>query len=62
MWLSHNLIFTFFQLGIAIGFLLPPMLVKNSDNLDDIGNDLESLFYYVAIATTVLFVLILFCK
>lgn len=47
------------QLGIAIGFLLPPVMVKNHENLDDIGRDLSTMYYSVASFTTVLFVLIL---
>ncbi|XP_077299104.1 histamine transporter [Arctopsyche grandis] len=47
------------QLGIAAGFLLPPMLVKNSGNYEQIGHDLSVMFYCLAGLTTVLFVLIL---
>ncbi|XP_065341814.1 heme transporter FLVCR1 isoform X2 [Cloeon dipterum] len=51
------------QLGVASGFLLPPILVKNHDNLDDIGYDLSFMFYGVAIFTTILFVfLVIFFK
>jgi hypothetical protein len=50
------------QLGVAIGFLLPSMLVKNHDNLDDIGQDLSVMYYSVAGFTTVLLVLILLCE
>uniref|UniRef100_A0A1B6KB51 Choline/ethanolamine transporter FLVCR1 n=1 Tax=Graphocephala atropunctata TaxID=36148 RepID=A0A1B6KB51_9HEMI len=47
------------QLGIAIGFLIPPMLVKNSEVMDSIGAGLSTLFYSVAVLTSVLLVLIL---
>ncbi|XP_066587374.1 uncharacterized MFS-type transporter C09D4.1-like isoform X2 [Prorops nasuta] len=47
------------QLGIAIGFLFPPMLVPDSDDLTIVGNGLEVMFYIVAILTTVILVLIL---
>jgi hypothetical protein len=50
------------QLGVAIGFLLPSMLVRNHDNLDDIGQDLSVMYYSVAGFTTVLLVLILLCE
>lgn len=50
------------QLGIAVGFLLPPMLVKNHDEIDLIGRDLQFMFYSVAGFTTILVVLVLFCK
>lgn len=48
------------QLGIAVGFVLPPILVTNSDNLDEIGADLQLMFYMVAGLTTVLVVLMIF--
>ncbi|PNF35122.1 hypothetical protein B7P43_G09462 [Cryptotermes secundus] len=47
------------QLGIAIGFLIPPMIVKNHDSLDEIGHDLSVMYYSVAGFTTVLLVLII---
>jgi hypothetical protein len=50
------------QLGVAIGFLLPTMLVKKHDNLDDIGQDLSVMYYSVAGFTTVLLILIVLCK
>ncbi|KAL7045994.1 hypothetical protein ACKWTF_002426 [Chironomus riparius] len=46
------------QLGIAIGFLFPSIIVKNSDDMNQIGNDLQFMFYLVAAFTTVLAVLI----
>ncbi|XP_054277209.1 uncharacterized MFS-type transporter C09D4.1-like isoform X2 [Macrosteles quadrilineatus] len=48
------------QLGVALGFVIPPMIVKNSEDLDVIGSGLSLLFYGVAILTSVLLVLILF--
>ncbi|XP_020296330.1 feline leukemia virus subgroup C receptor-related protein 2 [Pseudomyrmex gracilis] len=47
------------QLGIAIGFLFPPMLVSNSEEICDIENGLKLMFYIVAIFTTILLVGIL---
>ncbi|KAG8312594.1 hypothetical protein J6590_020514 [Homalodisca vitripennis] len=44
------------QLGIAIGFLIPPILVKNSEVMESIGAGLSTLFYSVAILTSVLLV------
>lgn len=38
------------------------MLVKNHDDLDLIGRDLQFMFYCVAGFTTVLVVLVLFCE
>nr|XP_022905717.1 uncharacterized MFS-type transporter C09D4.1-like [Onthophagus taurus] len=51
------------QLGNAIGFILPPMIVKNHDNLDDIGRELSYMFYGVAAYTTPIVILVyFFCK
>jgi hypothetical protein len=50
------------QLGIAVGFVLPPILVKNHDDLDLIGRDLQFMFYSVAGFTTILVVLVVFCE
>ncbi|XP_025264541.1 feline leukemia virus subgroup C receptor-related protein 2-like isoform X2 [Camponotus floridanus] len=48
------------QLGVAIGFLFPPMLVPNSDNICNIEKGLQLMFYIVAGLTTLLLILILF--
>ncbi|XP_075217030.1 histamine transporter isoform X2 [Lycorma delicatula] len=50
------------QLGVAIGFVLPPMMVPNSENLSTIGADLSLMYYSIAIFTSVLlgFILIFF--
>ena len=47
-----------FQLGCALGFLIPPEIVPNSDSLDDIGHDLSIMFYGGAAITTALFVVV----
>ncbi|XP_018393182.1 PREDICTED: feline leukemia virus subgroup C receptor-related protein 2-like [Cyphomyrmex costatus] len=47
------------QLGVALGFLLGPIIVKNHNNLNDIGKDLSRLCWMVAIVSTVAFALIL---
>ncbi|XP_029163047.1 feline leukemia virus subgroup C receptor-related protein 2-like [Nylanderia fulva] len=47
------------QVGIAFGFLLTPIIVKNHENLDNVGNDLSRLCWIVAIATTVGFILVI---
>nr|XP_012135309.1 PREDICTED: titin [Megachile rotundata] len=46
------------QLGIALSFLLTPMVVKNRANVEDIGDDLSRLFWTVAIIITVMFLLV----
>lgn len=50
------------KMGVAIGFLLPPMLVRNHDDIALIGKDLQLMFYIVAGFTSILLVLVLFCK
>lgn len=42
------------QLGVALGFLLPPMLVKNHEKLEDIGADLSQMSYILAGVCSVL--------
>jgi len=51
------------QLGIALGFVLPAVIVKDQDNKEDfhlIGHDLFVMFLSVAIFTTVLLCAIVF--
>nr|XP_033338352.1 feline leukemia virus subgroup C receptor-related protein 2 isoform X1 [Megalopta genalis] len=48
------------QLGIAIGFLFPPMLVPSSDDVSVVGRGLQLMFYIVAAFTTVILILIVF--
>jgi len=50
------------QLGVSLGFLLTPMIVKNHENLDDIGNDLSCLCRIIAVACTVGFIVVLMRK
>ncbi|KAM3960862.1 LOW QUALITY PROTEIN: histamine transporter [Aphomia sociella] len=47
------------QLGVAIGFALPPILVRAQGTIEEIGADFQLMFYIVAGFTSVLFVLIL---
>lgn len=49
-------------MGNAIGFIMPPMIVKNHDNIMDIGKDLSYLFYSVAIPTTPIALLVFLCE
>ena len=54
-----------FQLGIALGFVLPAKLVADQDlseNYGQIGQDLFFMFLGVAIFTTVLLLSIIFGK
>ncbi|KZC06596.1 Feline leukemia virus subgroup C receptor-related protein 2, partial [Dufourea novaeangliae] len=47
------------QLGIAIGFLFPPMLVPSSNDPSVIGRGLQIMFYIVAAFTTMILIMIL---
>lgn len=49
-------------MGVAIGFLLPPIIVRDHDKLEDIGTDFKYMFYGVAIFTSVLLLVVLFSK
>ncbi|CAJ0927802.1 unnamed protein product, partial [Mesorhabditis belari] len=46
------------QLGIAIGFVLPPMIVQNGTS-EEVAEDLMSLFLYSAVLNTIIFTLII---
>lgn len=54
--LSHS------QLGVALGFLLPPLLVQNHDDLELVGRDFQLMFYLIAGFTTLLVTLVVLCK
>ncbi|KAI1897896.1 hypothetical protein AGOR_G00087990 [Albula goreensis] len=46
------------QLGIAIGFLVPPILVPNVEDLDELAHHISIMFYMTAGVATLLFVLV----
>ncbi|KAJ1104658.1 hypothetical protein NDU88_002068 [Pleurodeles waltl] len=46
------------QLGIAVGFLLPPLLVPNSDDMDELAYHIRIMFYGTAAVASVLFILV----
>lgn len=50
------------QVGVALGFLIPPAVVKNHEELNDVGRDLSALCYGLAICPTMALVLLLLCK
>lgn len=50
------------QLGTALSFILPPLIVRNHDNIDDIGKDLSYLFYGVGAVITPVVILVFICK
>ncbi|XP_058469582.1 heme transporter FLVCR2 [Solea solea] len=48
------------QLGIAIGFLVPPILVPNVDDVDELAHHISIMFYITAGVATLLFILVVF--
>ncbi|XP_029352512.1 choline/ethanolamine transporter flvcr2b isoform X3 [Echeneis naucrates] len=48
------------QLGIAIGFLVPPVLVPNVDDMDELAHHISIMFYITAGVATLLFILVVF--
>ena len=53
-----NLFLFLLQLGCALGFLVPPEIVPNSDDLGFIGYRLSLMFYGGAAITSCLFILV----
>lgn len=47
------------QVGVAVGFLVPPIIVPNSPDLSQIGHDLTVMFYAGACICTLLLLLML---
>ncbi|KAJ8396151.1 hypothetical protein AAFF_G00020180 [Aldrovandia affinis] len=45
------------QLGTAIGFLLPPLLVPNTEDKELMGYNISIMFYGTAVVSTLLFIL-----
>ncbi|XP_042357308.1 feline leukemia virus subgroup C receptor-related protein 2 isoform X2 [Plectropomus leopardus] len=46
------------QMGIAIGFLLPPILVPNVDDMDELAHHIRVMFYISAGVATFIFILV----
>ncbi|XP_074516331.1 choline/ethanolamine transporter flvcr2b-like [Sebastes fasciatus] len=46
------------QLGIAIGFLLPPILVPNVDDVEELASHIRIMFYISAGVATFIFILV----
>lgn len=58
---SLNMLFwlsILFQLGIAIGFLVPPVLVPNIDDMDKLAYHISIMFYITAGVASLLFILV----
>ncbi|XP_068194120.1 heme transporter FLVCR2 isoform X2 [Antennarius striatus] len=48
------------QLGIALGFLIPPVLVPNVDDIDELAYHIRVMFYISAGVATAIFILVIF--
>ncbi|XP_051722878.1 feline leukemia virus subgroup C receptor-related protein 2 isoform X1 [Ctenopharyngodon idella] len=48
------------QLGIAIGFLIPPVLVPNVDDISELAQHISVMFYITAGVASLIFVLVVF--
>ncbi|KAK3096848.1 hypothetical protein FSP39_003919 [Pinctada imbricata] len=61
VWFGPNEVSTATSLGVgvALGFLIPPVIVSNSESLDDIGADLSIMFYCGAGYMSFLFILVI---
>uniref|UniRef100_A0A3P8UEC6 FLVCR choline and putative heme transporter 2 n=1 Tax=Cynoglossus semilaevis TaxID=244447 RepID=A0A3P8UEC6_CYNSE len=46
------------QLGIAIGFLVPPILVPNVEDVDELAHHIRVMFYISAGVATIIFILV----
>ncbi|MGH0158710.1 UNVERIFIED_CONTAM: hypothetical protein FKN15_077603 [Acipenser sinensis] len=51
---------TLHLLGIAVGFLIPPLLVPNVDDFDELAHHVSIMFYGTAAMATLLFILVIF--
>lgn len=47
---------------MAIGFLIPPMIVHESSDMNQISSELYAFYIGTAILTTIIFLLIIICK
>lgn len=47
------------QVGIAIGFLVPPILVPNADDRNELAHNISIMFYVTAGVATILFILVI---
>ncbi|XP_007552959.1 choline/ethanolamine transporter flvcr2b isoform X3 [Poecilia formosa] len=48
------------QMGCAIGFLLPPILVPNVEDMDELAKHIKTMFYITAGVASFLFILVIF--
>lgn len=53
---------SYLQLGIALGFLVPPMLVPNVDDMNELAHHIRTMLYASAGVASVLFLLVIIGK
>lgn len=59
----EKLTMPFSQLGVAAGFIIPPLLIENNcTHLSEITHELTILTYPVAVINTVLFIVLILGK
>ena len=51
-----------FQIGVALGFLVPTEIVRNDDDLTVVGYNLSIMLYSTAVVSTVFFVIVVLGK
>ena len=50
------------QLGCALGFLLSPIIVKNHDNIEEVGYDFKVLCWSLTVSVIIPALAVIFCK
>ena len=50
------------QVGNAVGYFFPPLLVRNSDNLEDIAKDLNRVYIGLAVSSVLSLLLTVACE
>ncbi len=60
-----NVVFFGPQLGVAMGFIIPVLVVRSQtekSQMGQIGVDLFNMFLTVGIVTTIIFILVVICE
>ena len=51
-----------FQIGVILGFFIPPMMVADHSDVEEIGNDLRSVYYLNAGYNVAIFIMTVLCE
>ncbi|KAL3280220.1 hypothetical protein HHI36_017718 [Cryptolaemus montrouzieri] len=46
------------QMGVALGAIIPAIIVRSNTNKDVVGDELDSIFIYIAVISVILFILV----